>query len=469
MPTLSISNIVNVSVASPQATLSNYSVNNLAILTKDVPVQNYGHGAIVGAVTLSGTSISAIAVTSGGSGYTTAPAVIVTGGGNGSGAIVTATVVSGVITQFNVINGGTGYTSTPTIIVANSYQIYSDPISVANDFGGSNGSVETTVMAQAIFAQSPNILSGGGQLIIYAMSSSDTLSTALTALSQQIYFGGSVWAGYSPSTSEIEAAATLNESFSPPRLLGVSSGSISDLQSVAAGGTGLFTTIQSATQKHSRMMLYTPVDTFLANGYILNARTAMAAYMSRLMSTNFYGTNTTSTMNLKQLANIQVDPNISQTVLNLCQTVGVDVYCNIAGLPEVISTGGNDYSDNVYNLGWFVGANMVALFNALAGTPTKVPQTEAGMSTLKAAMNGVAVQAVANGFLAPGAWTNSYTIGDPVALNRNIASNGYYIYSQPVANQAPSQRTARIAPLIQEAIKYAGAVQSVSAVIYVNP
>ena len=91
------------------------------------------------------------------------------------------------------------------------------------------------------------------------------------------------------------------------------------------------------------------------------------------------------------------------------------------------------------------------------------------MSTLKAAMNGVAVQAVANGFLAPGAWTNSYTIGDPVALNRNIASNGYYIYSQPVANQAPSQRTARIAPLIQEAIKYAGAVQSVSAVIYVNP
>lgn len=460
MSTLSLSNIVNVSVATPQATLANYNVNNLAILTKDTPNLNYGTGGSAGTVTLSAGTIATIAVGSGGSGYSNPPPITVTGGG-GSGAIITATVSGGSITQFVVINGGSNYTSSPTIIVGNSYQVYLDPVSVANDFGSSK---ETTFMAQAIFAQSPNITSGGGQLIIYSMGSSDTLSTALTALSSQIYFGAAVWAGYAPSSGEIEAAATLTQSFSPPRMLGVSSANISDLN---AGG--LFAVISGAKQTQSRMFLYTPDYAYLTSGYILNARVAMAAYMSRLMATNFSGTNTTITMNLKQLTNVVVDPNITQTILNSCQTVGVDVYANIAGLPEVISTGGNDYSDNVYNLQWFVGANMVALFNALAGTPTKVPQTEAGMSTLKSAMTQVAEQAVANGFVAPGSWTGSYTIGDPVALQRNIATNGYYIYSQPVATQSQAQRQARIAPLIQEAIKYAGAVQSVSAVIYVNP
>jgi len=458
MSTLSLSNIVNVSVASPQATLANYSVNNLAILSKETPIQNYGTGGTAGTVTLSGNSIASIAVGTGGTGYTSAPAVIVVPNNVGaSGAVISATVSSGSITGFTVVSGGIGYTAAPTIIVVNSYQAYLDPVSVANDFGSTS---ETATMAQTIFAQSPNITSGGGQLIIYAMSSTDTLSTALTALSQQIYFGAAIWAGYAPSNSEVEAAASLNQSFSPPRMLGVSSSNISDLN---AGG--LFAVISGAKQTQSRMFLYT----YSSATPLLNARIAMAAYMSRLLSINFSGTNTTITMNLKQLTNIVVDPNITQTVLNNCQTVGVDVYANIAGLPEVISTGGNDYSDNVYNLQWFVGANMVALFNALAGTPTKVPQTEAGMSTLKSAMTQVAEQAVANGFLAPGSWTGSYTIGDPVALQRNIATNGYYIYSQPVATQSQAQRTARIAPLIQEAIKYAGAVQSVSAVIYVNP
>jgi hypothetical protein len=458
MSNLSLSNIVNVSVATPQATLANYSVNTLAILTKDTPAQNYGAGGIAGAVTLNAGAIASVALTNGGAGYTTPPPITVTGGG-GINAVITAQVSGGAITGFTVVNGGTNYTSSPTIIIGNSYQVYTDPASVLIDFPIVNGVIpETAQMAINIFAQSPNITSGGGVLIVYAMGSADTLSTALTALSNQIYFGGAIWAGYSPNNSEIEAAASLNQAFSPPRLLGVCSNNVNDLN---AGN--LFAVITGAKQTQSRTFLYTVSAQA--------ARYAMAAYMSRLMSTNFSGTNTTITMNLKQLTNVVADPGISQSVLNLCQsqTAAADVYASIAGLPEVISTGGNDYSDNVYNLGWFVGANMVALFNALAGTPTKVPQTEAGMSTLKSAMTQVAEQAVANGFIAPGTWTGTYTIGNPVQLQQNISTVGYYIYSQPVSAQPQAQRTARIAPLIQEAIKYAGAIQSTSAVIYVNP
>jgi FtsP/CotA-like multicopper oxidase with cupredoxin domain len=53
--------------------------------------------------------VSSITLTNGGSGYTAAPAVTITGGG-GTGATATATVANGVITGIAVSTGGTGYT-----------------------------------------------------------------------------------------------------------------------------------------------------------------------------------------------------------------------------------------------------------------------------------------------------------------------------------------------------------------------
>ena len=59
-------------------------------------------------------TLSAISLTSGGSGYTTAPTVALTGGG-GTGAAATATVSGGVVTGFTITNPGSGYTSAPTV------------------------------------------------------------------------------------------------------------------------------------------------------------------------------------------------------------------------------------------------------------------------------------------------------------------------------------------------------------------
>jgi fibronectin-binding autotransporter adhesin len=55
-----------------------------------------------------------VAVTNGGTGYTTAPTVTFSGGG-GSGATATATVSGGVVTAITITNPGGGYTSAPTI------------------------------------------------------------------------------------------------------------------------------------------------------------------------------------------------------------------------------------------------------------------------------------------------------------------------------------------------------------------
>lgn len=59
-------------------------------------------------------SVELISVTSGGSGYTSAPTVSITGGG-GSGATAVAVLDDDEVVAINVVNHGTGYTSTPTV------------------------------------------------------------------------------------------------------------------------------------------------------------------------------------------------------------------------------------------------------------------------------------------------------------------------------------------------------------------
>ena len=62
-------------------------------------------------------TLSGISVTAGGTGYTVAPTVTITGGG-GSGAIATATVAGGAVTGITLGNTGSNYTSTPTVTIS---------------------------------------------------------------------------------------------------------------------------------------------------------------------------------------------------------------------------------------------------------------------------------------------------------------------------------------------------------------
>lgn len=56
-----------------------------------------------------------VAVTNGGTGYTTAPTVVFTPVSGGSGAAAVATVVSGVVTAVTVTDSGSGYAAAPTV------------------------------------------------------------------------------------------------------------------------------------------------------------------------------------------------------------------------------------------------------------------------------------------------------------------------------------------------------------------
>lgn len=66
--------------------------------------------------TLTGDVITSTTITLGGSGYSFAPDVTVTG--DGTGAIITATITDGVVTALTIVDGGSGYSSATIVIDA---------------------------------------------------------------------------------------------------------------------------------------------------------------------------------------------------------------------------------------------------------------------------------------------------------------------------------------------------------------
>jgi len=223
---------------------------------------------------------------------------------------------------------------------------------------------------------------------------------------------------------------------------------------------GIATTVQSSTQTKTRLLLHT-----------LGLQTAQlftAAYAGRGFSVDFTGVNTALTMNLKSLANVPVDTGMTETLYQQSLVAGVDTY-DSWGVEGVSSSGGNDYFDNVYNKIWLGLAMQVAKFNYLKATNGKIPQTEDGMTGFKNASSQVLQQAVQNGVLAIGlTWNSGDTFGDPNSLRRNITEQGYYIYTQPIAQQLESDRQARKAPVEQDAVKFAGAIHSADVIINVE-
>lgn len=334
------------------------------------------------------------------------------------------------------------------------YKIYKAPKEVGADFGTTS---TTYKMALSVFAQTPNILNGNGYLVVIPFldesGDSETLADAISRAESLVQFFG-ILSTRDYDSSEISAAAAVVQTMN--KMLFTVSNSATD---IAAAGS--FHDIAEAKYDKTRCLAYLSDTTE-------PAKVMAAAYAGRALSTAFEGSNTTSTMHLKDLVGITADPTMTQTQLNLCQDCGADAYVNIAGVAKTFTSGTNGYFDQVYNRCWFLGALEVAGFNALAKVSTKVPQTESGMTILKGAYRLVCERAVRNGYVAPGAWNSADRFGDVEAMLRNIEEVGYYLYSLPINQQAQTEREARKAPLVQIAIKEAGAIHSSNVLVYIN-
>ncbi len=196
----------------------------------------------------------------------------------------------------------------------------------------------------------------------------------------------------------------------------------------------------------------------------INSKCMLAAYVSRLLATNYTGSQTCLTMNLKELATIDPDVNMTVTYVNKAKTQGVDIYCNQGGLGVVFSNkAAGGYADDMTGSQALINDLQVTAYNYIRQVGTKVAQTEIGITGIKGAIAKVFDQYVNNGFLGKGlTWNGAAKFGDVEDFDRNIEQNGYYIYSIPVAQQSQAEREARIAPLIQTAGKSAGAVHFIN-------
>ncbi len=454
MSTLPISNVISVNVSFPPTGVGSFNVNNLALFTSDAFLSNTdndkyrvyssaqevgddfgtdtetydqavavfsqqpnvlaGGGNLIIFPSFTATSISTVAITAAGTGYVVGDILNVVQGSAYGGTVRVATVYAGTVTSVTLVTGGIGYTTASGLAVT----------------GGS----------------------GSGFTIQIVSVTSESLTQAIARVSELIFFCGIISTSYGVNTTWAALAAAVQAYGN--KLLFLPSATLTDIP-------GVFTTIKNSTDYYTRCLYY---STSAAT-----ARLFAAAYAARLLSVNFAGSFTAITMNLKQLSTIDVDTGINSTVAANCATAGVDVYASYAGTPAVISNGANKYADQSFNLIWFVSALQVAGYNALATSATKIPQTESGMNQYKGALKQVCEQALSNGYVAPGTWTAIDTFGNQENFLTNILTKGYYIYSAPINQQSVAARAARQAPLVQIAIKEAGAIQSSVINVYVNP
>lgn len=274
------------------------------------------------------------------------------------------------------------------------------------------------------------------------------LSNAVARVNGKIFFGGVLDTVIRDNTSILENATGI-EAISKKVYVPVTR----SLNNIGVLGKA----IKDGGYRKTKLVAY-------SYGTTEDALCMAGAYLSKALCTNYRGSNTCITMNLKELATIQPDTNCGDNTLQQARVNGVDIYGSTSGLSCVYSCrNAGGYMDDITGIASFTGELEVAGFNYLRQTNTKVPQTEAGMTGLKNCLAQVCERYVTNGFLGTGlTWNSSEKFGDPEDFDRNIEENGYYMYSLPVAQQAQSEREARIAPLVQIACKSAGAIHIIN-------
>lgn len=339
-----------------------------------------------------------------------------------------------------------------------------DLTQVGVDFGVTSN---TYALAKAVYAANPNIFAvPGAYLVILPRLQSPSLESVSAAIARGrglVYFYGVVidqeLADSAPSTfaslaSYVETAGVL---------FGYASSNANDLNS----GSPL-DLVRQAGDEHTRCTYYGQTGVLLNGAGAQQTQIFAAEYLSLLLSVNYLASNSTLTMAYKNLVGIPADGSLTSGQITAAQAAGVDIYPDISSIVGVYPSGANQFSDFVSNSDWLALAVQVAGVNEIVGQATKLPQTEAGMKRLKDALQVPLVQAVANGFLAPGSWpVGGATFGNQASFLRNISQQGYYIYSTPISQLTQQQLSTRVAPPIQIAALTAGAIQQAAITISV--
>jgi hypothetical protein len=194
---------------------------------------------------------------------------------------------------------------------------------------------------------------------------------------------------------------------------------------------------------------------------------AAASIFGRAFTVNFQGNNTTITMKFKQEPGVTAE-GLNETQAAALKAKNCNVFVNYSNDTAIIQEGvmANGYFfDEVHGLDWLQNDLQTAVYNLLYTSTTKIPQTDQGINRIVTTICQRLDQAVANGLVAPGQW-NGPEFG--ALKTGQFLSTGYYVYAPPVATQSQADREARKAPVIQVAVKLAGAVHFADIIVNVN-
>jgi hypothetical protein len=194
---------------------------------------------------------------------------------------------------------------------------------------------------------------------------------------------------------------------------------------------------------------------------------AAASLLGLGCTVNFNGSNTVINFAWKQ------QPGVGAENLNPTQAAALDAndynyftaFNNATSIVVNGSLASGHYIDEIWNADWFASQLQTAAWNVLYTTPTKIPQTDAGMAIIATALKQVCAQAARNGFLGPGTW-NSAGFGQLAQFQ--WMPTGYYVFVPPIANQNVSDRAKRKSVPFQIAAKETGAVNDISVSVVVN-
>lgn len=266
------------------------------------------------------------------------------------------------------------------------------------------------------------------------------------------WYGLSFAASSMPTDDQIVAVAEFIEGTSISRIFGVTETNTLVLD--ATYTTDLASRLKALSYKRTCVQ-------FSANKF------AVCSLMGRAFSVNFSANRSTITLMYKQEPGV-VAATLTETQAQTLKAKRCNVFVNYMNDTAIIQYGvmsGQAYFDEIHGLDWFSDALQTAEYNLLYQSKTKIPQTDAGQNQLVNTAAGVCQEAINNGLIAPGKW-NADGFGQ---LSRgDYLSEGFYIYTQPMAAQDQSIREQRIAPPIQIALKLAGAIHEIDCIVDVN-
>lgn len=354
------------------------------------------------------------------------------------------TDLAGVVTEINLgITGGTASLSADNrILITSDTTGATSLITFVTDPG--TGTYVGTILALASGTGATTVQGAAATVL-----SAETKEDALNALLAEVNFKGAMFIDQ-PTDGERATLAAWSQSNSVLQYDVFTGTNYLDVD--PANAVWL---IKLSGQTNYRC-LYSPA----------NNRKLAASYMARVHTVLFSAENSALTMHLKELS--QPAEEISETDLASAKTVGLDVYTTIKQTPVVLTSGANDFVDNRYNLIAFIDAVQTDMFNVLKATGTKVPQTREGVNRLVDQGEKTSRQYVRAGVFAPGTWNSPDYFGDLNTFNRSIEQNGFYWLAGSLADQSAADRAARKSPVLQAAVKNAGAIHSADVIIYFN-